>query len=270
MGIIYKILAGDGNLEALQFKIHALLFREKFEIEIGHQPQNALLIMREGRFCCSFSGEEAFTAEAGDLVFFPQKKQFTRKVLEPCLFHLIYFTLSDQNPISDFLPAGKIALSDRGRLESDIAVFDERPYDTDSITEATKQHSLNDILMMYYHEHAPKQTAENRLSPAIRAVVQYCEERIGEKITLRTMADAAKMSVSGLNRHFQAETGFSPMGYLIRMRMRRAMKELARTADPVGEIAERCGYENIYYFSNAFKKVYGCSPSEYRKRNPRV
>ena len=270
MATIYKILAGEVILEALQLRTHAVLYREQFEIEIGHQPQNALLIMQEGRFFCSFSEEESFIAEAGDLVFFPLKKHFTRKVLEPCLFHLIYFTLSDQNPIADYLPAGKIELSDRPRLEANVEIFNERPYETDNITEAIKQHALNDILMMYYHEWAPKQTVENRLSPPIRAVVQYCIDRIGEKITLQTMADVAKMSTSTLSRHFREETGFSPMEYLIRMRMRNAIKDLTKTSDPISEIAERCGYENIYYFSNAFKKVYGYSPSEHRRRNPRV
>ena len=258
------------NLEALQYKTHALLYREKFEIEIGHQPQNALMIMREGSFFCSFSEEKSFIAEAGDLIFFPQKQHFTRRILEPSLFHLIYFTLSDQNPISDFLPSGKITLSDRARLESNIAVFHERPYETDNITEAIKQHSINDILMMYYHEYAPKQTQENRLSPPIRAVVQYCTNQIGDKITLQAMADVAKMSTSTLSRHFREETGFSPMEYLIRLRMRNAIKALTKTNDSISEIAERCGYENIYYFSNAFKKIYGYSPSEHRKRKPRA
>ena len=31
------------------------------------------------------------------------------------------------------------------------------------------------------------------------------------------------------------------------------------------EIAEQCGFQNVYYFSNFFKKEIGISPTEYRK-----
>ena len=257
-------------MEALQYRTHALLVRERFEIEVGHQPQNALMIMKEGRFFCSFSESDAFYAGPGDLIFFPLKRKFTRKVLETCKFHLIYFTLSDQNPISDYLPTGKIELQDRGRLDSAVAVFDELPYDTDFFAETIKEHALNDIFLTYFRESTPKRTAENQLSPPIKAVVRYFIDHMDEKITLQTMADIARMSTSTLSRHFRCETGLTPMEYLIRLRMRNAVKLLTQTSDSISEIAERCGYENVYYFSNAFKTVYGYSPSEHRRQRPRV
>ena len=257
-------------MEALQFKTQALLHREQFEIEVGHQPQNALMILKEGRFFCSFSNENTFIAEPGDLIFFPVKQKFTRKVLEPCTFHLIYFTLSDQNPFSNYLPTGKIELREQARVSYDISIFDEMPYDTDYYAEAMKHHALNDIFLMFFHEYTPKQSLDNRLSPQIRKVVQYCSEHISEQITLQTMADIARMSTSTLSRHFRSETGFSPTEYLIRLRLLTASKELLSSSHSISEIAELCGYENVYYFSNTFKKVYGYPPSKYRKRKPRA
>ena len=46
----------------------------------------------------------------------------------------------------------------------------------------------------------------------------------------------------------------------------RAQELLTQGDLPIGEIAEKCGFENVYYFSAAFKKRVGLPPSEYRKR----
>ena len=45
-----------------------------------------------------------------------------------------------------------------------------------------------------------------------------------------------------------------------------ARRLLIGTNYTIGAIAARCGYENIYYFSRAFRKAVGCSPSEFRER----
>ena len=44
-------------------------------------------------------------------------------------------------------------------------------------------------------------------------------------------------------------------------------KELLITGHyTVSEIAYECGFENVYYFSNVFKKIVGVSPTAYRKK----
>ncbi|MBS6832622.1 MAG: helix-turn-helix transcriptional regulator [Clostridiales bacterium] len=42
-------------------------------------------------------------------------------------------------------------------------------------------------------------------------------------------------------------------------------KLLANSTLTIGGIAERCGFENIYYFSNSFKKYTNISHIQYRK-----
>lgn len=69
---------------------------------------------------------------------------------------------------------------------------------------------------------------------------------------------------------FKAETGFTPIDYLIRLRMSRAKQFLSNTDLPISVIAAKVGYEDIYYFSNAFHKACGCSPTVYRAESPKV
>jgi two-component system response regulator YesN len=60
-------------------------------------------------------------------------------------------------------------------------------------------------------------------------------------------------------------TGFSFVEYLTRARINKALRLMADPTVKVFEAAERVGYRSQHYFSRAFRKVLGVSPSEYRK-----
>jgi AraC family transcriptional regulator, arabinose operon regulatory protein len=51
-----------------------------------------------------------------------------------------------------------------------------------------------------------------------------------------------------------------------RERVRRAGVDLAESSMSVTAVAERNGYEDIYFFSRQFKQVTGLSPRQYRKK----
>ncbi len=73
-------------------------------------------------------------------------------------------------------------------------------------------------------------------------------------------------SESQLRRYFKSETGMTPQSYLESIRIRQAKKFLLFDAYTVSQIGLMCGYADPYYFSRAFKKNTGMSPSEYRSR----
>ena len=58
-----------------------------------------------------------------------------------------------------------------------------------------------------------------------------------------------------------------PMAYITEVRMERAAELLGTGSMSVTEIADKCGFEDVYYFSKAFKKYYGASPKNYISGN---
>jgi len=65
-------------------------------------------------------------------------------------------------------------------------------------------------------------------------------------------------------RLFKAVTGTSMSEHLVRSRINRARTLLAAHDLSIGEVADRLGYRDVYFFSRQFKKYAGCAPGKYR------
>lgn len=75
------------------------------------------------------------------------------------------------------------------------------------------------------------------------------------------------LSRRSLERRFQTILGRGIDSEIRRVRMERAKELLSRTDLSVAEVATRAGYGDIYYFSSAFRKAFGHTPSNWRKEN---
>ena len=67
--------------------------------------------------------------------------------------------------------------------------------------------------------------------------------------------------------NFKKITKFTPMQYIISLRIESAMNLLGNTDYSISQVAEAVGYDNALYFSRIFRKYTGMSPSDYKKRN---
>jgi two-component system response regulator YesN len=74
-----------------------------------------------------------------------------------------------------------------------------------------------------------------------------------------------QISPGYLSRLMKRETGFSFVEYLNRIRVKKATILMSDPAAKAFEVAERVGYRSQHYFSRAFKKVTGTSPTDHRK-----
>ncbi|WP_224970548.1 AraC family transcriptional regulator [Acinetobacter oleivorans] len=78
------------------------------------------------------------------------------------------------------------------------------------------------------------------------------------------LAAIAGMSRTTFTQHFSKVVGQSPFNYLKNWRMQLAADMLLRSERKVINIAFAVGYQSEAAFSTAFKRRYGCSPTQYR------
>ena len=93
---------------------------------------------------------------------------------------------------------------------------------------------------------------------------EWALARLGEPLTLETLARNAQVSARTFSRRFVEDTGYTPMQWVLRARVDQA-RELLELSDLVVEqIAARVGLGTSANLRLHFQRILGTSPSEYR------
>lgn len=98
-------------------------------------------------------------------------------------------------------------------------------------------------------------------------------DRAADEIKLRFVSDltveevAAKLNISPgyLSKVFKKRTGQTFYDYLSFIRMREALELLGNPTLRIQEVADRVGYADQRSFSQRFRQIVGCTPSEFRQ-----
>ncbi len=96
--------------------------------------------------------------------------------------------------------------------------------------------------------------------------MDYIEEHLCEELTLQELARLAGFSDFHFHRVFQAMAGVPVMDYVRKRRLVMAAFRIAHTDDKLIEIALDCGFGSPETFIRAFRKLFGMTPGDYRKR----
>jgi len=80
------------------------------------------------------------------------------------------------------------------------------------------------------------------------------------------MAFQIGVSVSVLYRKLRSLTGITVNEFVKRIRMKRAMQLLKAGTYHVNEVATAVGYEDSKYFSREFRRTFGITPMEVKRR----
>jgi two-component system response regulator YesN len=106
-----------------------------------------------------------------------------------------------------------------------------------------------------------------QFSPLVQRIRLYLEAHYQDpELSLSDLARELAVSKPHLARLIRSAFSTSYIGYLTGIRMRRAIDLMAVPANKLSWIAVEVGYSDLHYFSYAFKKYTGLSPSAYREK----
>jgi len=176
----------------------------------------------------------------------PQERAMIRENLFPNLSTSPFLNISDKNSF----------------LKLFFEIIDSSAAPAKALTRKAKMLQLLEAIIA---ENAPQVTSQSERSYKIAASIRaFIRANYRQNITLDMLEQHFGYSKYYIEKVFKKAYGISVINYRNRKRMDAALQMLPKYS--VSETAHLLGYSSIYTFSNAFRAVYGLSPSKYIHR----
>ncbi|MBP5636917.1 MAG: helix-turn-helix domain-containing protein [Bacteroidales bacterium] len=101
----------------------------------------------------------------------------------------------------------------------------------------------------------------------LRSIQEYVSANLHRNITLDDIAEVVCMSPSSLYKKMKEYADISPMEYVMKMRLHKAVELLKDDSVSVQEVASAVGFNTHSFFSECFKREFGMTPRQWRVRN---
>ena len=99
-----------------------------------------------------------------------------------------------------------------------------------------------------------------------KTAISYINENYTREITLDEISMIVNLSPSYFSKYFKKVTQISYSEYLANLRLEKAIQDMLENNTSVSAAALRNGFANVKSFITQCKKVYKCTPAQYKKR----
>ena len=175
---------------------------------------------------------------------------------------------------SECLTIGKILLLNNTsvllRLKESIEILQRIQHElfNQEIGYTTRVNQLIDELFIVIARQSTRQSNSRRDFPqTFMKLEQTLRQNLSHQWTVDEMAALIGLGTTAFTEKVKNYTGFSPLNYLINIRISEAIKLLNRQDVNVTDIALDTGFYSSQHFSTTFKKLTGYTPGDFRKRN---
>ena len=101
----------------------------------------------------------------------------------------------------------------------------------------------------------------------LSTIQKFVSENLHRNITLDDLAEAVCLSSSSLYKKMKEYADISPMEYVMKVRLHRAVELLKDDSVSVQEVAMAVGFNTHSFFSECFKREFGMTPRQWRLKN---
>ncbi|MDR7328328.1 helix-turn-helix domain-containing protein [Corynebacterium guangdongense] len=143
-----------------------------------------------------------------------------------------------------------------------------------SLATSTRAHVANHLVSMVEamlaDAHLPdREITRSASGKLLEECVSHIEEHLSDsRLNPQMVADAAHISTRYLQQIFR-QSGMTCANYIRFRRIDRVRSDLANpefALDPIEKLLQRWGVQNPSHFGQVFRRIEGCTPTEFRKR----
>lgn len=221
------------------------------------RPYHALSFRKSGGAEFTFENETV-TVNAGELVFVPAFREYFIKsgAEKLTVVHFLTDEKMTENIIK-FVPENPKYFEKKFNELFDLQTKKQPGY----------EHACKSILYKIFYEIEKKCVSPSENGDKTAEIIDYIHENFSSgELNIGTLAEMYGMSDTYFRKLFKQTMNTTPLKYINRLRAEHAVELLQSKYYTVGEAADKCGFENVYYFSLFIKKETGLTPSEHMRR----
>ncbi len=128
-------------------------------------------------------------------------------------------------------------------------------------------HLLDEILIQVARQFTRMSNSGRDFPNTFMKLEQELRRNLSHQWTVEEMATQVGLGTTLFNERVKSYSGFSPLSYLINIRISEAIKLLKKSEISLTDIALDTGFYSSQHFSTTFKKLTGYTPSEFRKNH---
>lgn len=245
-----------------------------------------IYFIQDGKFEWSI-GNESYVLYPGDLLFLTPEVTLvsTNNVLEIGSFSWIQIKL--ENNGGYFMKGCWSSLSNEENIQINNILLQRQSCFIEKFSEAgnifkciqkeifdqligyqTRVNHLIDDLFIQIARNLTRINNSGRDFPAtFMQLEQELRRNLSHQWTVEEMASYVGLGTTLFNEKVKKYSGFTPLAYLINIRVSEAIKLLKKTDISLTDIALNTGFYSSQHFSTTFKKLTGYTPSEFRKNH---
>ncbi len=233
-----------------------------------------LMVVTEGTLYIA-DHEQEYAISKGEYLLMPPTSHQHGTKQGSCEFYWMHFNYHDAlqdhlhpDSLQDYLP-GHLVLPMQGILSSPerIIILMKQLQDSDR---RYKENALNDALCSAVLAELSAQSRhsivkETQLKEQLyNDILDYISWHAQSNLRVSEVASYFGYNEKYLTTFFKKHSGITLKQHILQTKMELAKSTLSETTQPVSQIAFSLGFSDAHNFSNAFHKITGLSPSDYR------
>jgi AraC-like DNA-binding protein len=126
---------------------------------------------------------------------------------------------------------------------------------------------IDELFILIARQLTRQNNSQRDFPQAFMKLEQTLRSNLSHQWAVEEMAALVGLGTTAFSEKVKRYTGFSPLNYLINIRISEAIKLLKRPDVHITDIALDVGFYSSQHFATTFKKLTGYTPSEFRKKN---
>lgn len=167
---------------------------------------------------------------------------------------------------------GKLCLLNKRSVFQNVKIVGEifKKIETEIFTseigyKAIVNHLIDELLIFSTRQLNRQENQRRDFPQTFQKFDQILRESLSHPWTVEEMAAIMGMGTTTINEKIKSYSGFSPLNYLINLRISESIRLLKTTTISITDIAFEMGFYSSQHFSSTFKKMTGYTPRYFRQ-----